>query len=123
MHILKFYVYRFVEKKIAPGNGGGSGGGGGSAPLPPLALRNRYCCHCLYIRKEQKKKNVDSRDTMPLGFTTLLCTWTDVEECTKFLRMPPYLFDEFLQHIETDIQKEDTFMREPIPPKVKLAAP
>ena len=84
--------------------------------------KDRYCCHCLYIRKEQKKKNLDSRETMPLGFTTLLCTRTDVEEYTKFLRMPPYLFDELLQHIETDIQKETTFMREPTPPKVKLAA-
>ena len=37
--------------------------------------------------------------------------------------MSPYLFDELLQHIETDdIHKEATFMWEPILPKVKLVA-
>ena len=46
----------------------------------------------------------------------------DVEEYKRLLRMPPYLFDELLQLIETDIQKEATFMQEPIPLKVKLAA-
>ena len=46
----------------------------------------------------------------------------DVEEYIKFLRMPPSLFDELLELMEPDIKKESIFMREPIPPKIKLAA-
>ena len=45
-----------------------------------------------------------------------------MEEYTWLLRMSPYLFAELLLLIENDIQKEATFMREPIPPKLKLAA-
>ena len=38
----------------------------------------------------------------------------DVEEYTRFLRVPPYFFDELMQLIDTDIQKETTLYDSPI---------
>ena len=44
------------------------------------------------------------------------------EDYKKFLRMSTDTFDELLQLISNDIQKQDTVMRASIPPKIKLAA-
>ena len=86
------------------------------------------------LEKKRKEKKPEKRSTWvkpwltrrdPLGFYNTLMyklRTEDVEEYARFLRIPPYLFDELLELIETDIQKEATFMRELIPPKVKLAA-
>ena len=46
----------------------------------------------------------------------------EIMEYTKFLRFTPALFDNLLELIEMDIQKQETVLREPIQAKVKLAA-
>jgi len=40
----------------------------------------------------------------------------------NFLRMSPNVFDHLLELVQTDITKQDTVMREAIPPYIKLAA-
>ena len=45
----------------------------------------------------------------------------EIMEYTKFLWFTPALFDNLLELIEMDIQKQETVLREPIPAKVKLA--
>ena len=42
------------------------------------------------------------------------------EDYKKFLRMSTDTFNELLQLISNDIQKQDTVMRASIPPKIKL---
>ena len=85
----------------------------------------------VYILKKEKIRKKRSTWVKPWltrrdaqGYNTLMyeLRTKDVEEYKRLLRMPPYLFDELLQLIETDIQKEATFMQEPIALKVKLAA-
>ena len=44
------------------------------------------------------------------------------EDYKKYLRMNANNFDEILSIIANDITKQDTNMREAIPPKIKLAA-
>ena len=44
----------------------------------------------------------------------------NIEEYIRFLKMSPECFDEVLQLVEEDIQKQRTHLREPIPAKVKL---
>ena len=46
----------------------------------------------------------------------------DIDEYQKFLRMRPETFNELLALVQHDITKQDTVMRESIPPKIKLAA-
>ena len=46
----------------------------------------------------------------------------DEDEYKRFLRMTPNNFNELLKLIETDIQKQNTHLRDAIPAKIKLAA-
>ena len=45
----------------------------------------------------------------------------DEDEYKRFLRMTPDNFNELLKLIETDIQKQNTYLRDAIPAKIKLA--
>ena len=45
----------------------------------------------------------------------------DEDEYKRFLRMTPDNFSELLKLIETDIQKQNTYLRDAIPAKIKLA--
>ena len=45
-----------------------------------------------------------------------------MDEYKRFLKMTHEVFDELLSYIEIDIMKQTTFLREPIPAKMKLAA-
>lgn len=87
----------------------------------------------LFNRKKKKAKKRKKREAWvkpwlcrrnKLGFyNTLLSELRneEVTEYTKFLRMPPCLFDELLELIKLDIQKQSTKFREPVPAKIKLA--
>ena len=46
----------------------------------------------------------------------------DEDEYKRFLRMMPDNFNELLKLIETDIQKQNTHLRDGIPAEIKLAA-
>ena len=58
----------------------------------------------MYQKKPWAKPWFTQRE--PLGFYNNLIyeLKTDVEEYTRFLRMPPYFFDELLELTETDIR-------------------
>ena len=57
-------------------------------------------------------------------FETLLAGLQLEDECNykDYLRMTSENFEEIFQLIKDDIRKENTKMREPIPPRLKLAA-
>ena len=67
------------------------------------------------LEKKRKEKKPEKRSTWvkpwltrrdPFGFYNTLMyklRTEDVEEYARFLRIPPYLFDELLELIETDI--------------------
>ena len=46
----------------------------------------------------------------------------DEDEYKRFLKMMPDNFNELLKLIETDIQKQNTHLRDGIPAEIKLAA-
>ena len=46
----------------------------------------------------------------------------DEDEYKRFLRMTPDNFNELLKLIETDIQKQNTHLRDGIPAEITLAA-
>ena len=46
----------------------------------------------------------------------------DEDEYKRFLRMTPDNFNELLKLNETDIQKQNTHLRDGIPAEIKLAA-
>ena len=88
----------------------------------------------LLLKKKKKRKSRQKRKVWvkpwlkrrrSLGvYETLLAELWLEDECNykNYLRMTSENFEEIFQLIKYDIRKENTNMREPIPPRLKLAA-
>ena len=81
------------------------------------------------INKKRKSRNVwvkpwlQKRRELGVCDTLLLeLRFREEQKYKKFLRMTSDNFDEILSLIENDIRKQDTTLREAIPPNIKLAA-
>ena len=72
-------------------------------------------------RKEWVKPWLQRRNTHGSYSQLLSELRLEVELFTNYLRMTPEKFNEILVLIRDDITKNDTPMREPIPPEIKLA--
>ena len=90
---------------------------------------------CIIQEKSQKKRKRQRKDRKywskpwllkrnELGFYNNLLEEFRLEdkECYKnYLRISPNSFNELLQLVGDDLTKQNTHLREPIPPEIKLA--
>ena len=74
------------------------------------------------VRSHWIKSWISRRETYGFCDTLMHELREDIGEYTRFLRINPIYFDELLNLVKCDIQKQNTHLREPIPSKIKLAA-